>query len=95
MAEYEVAPPVVKQQVSRDEVNDASGLLEQFLTSRFSDSQTALEFTEQEAYHALKGYLVTEQKSRSVLLSLCHWRRLLMHRDDAHGMRFVVNQFEQ
>ena len=95
MAEYEVAPPIVKQQVSRDEVNDASGLLEQFLTSRFSDAQTALEFTEQEAYHALKGCLVTEQKSRSVLLSLCHWRRLLMHRDDVHGMRFVVNQFEQ
>ena len=95
MAEYEVAPLVVRQQVARDEVNEASSLLEQFLTSRFSDSHEALEFTEGEAHDALKDYLFTEKKCKSVLLSLCHWRRLLMHRDDVHGMRFVVNQFEQ
>jgi hypothetical protein len=94
MAEYEVAPLAVRQQVSRDEVNEAAVLLDHFLGASISEDQKPLEFTEAQAYEVLRDYLDTAQKTKSVLLSLCHWRRLLMYRDSIHGMSFVVNHFE-
>jgi hypothetical protein len=96
MAEYDRAPRVVQMQVRRDEANDALDALEDFLTSNLQqNNQTDLEFSEKEGYQVLGKLLGAEQKSKSVLMSLCHWRRLLMFRDHTHGMVFAVNQFEQ
>jgi hypothetical protein len=95
MAEYEVAPQAVRQQVSRDEVNEAAEVLDHFLRASLLEDKKPVEFTEAQAYEVLGDYLDTAQKNKSVLLSLCHWRRLLMYRDSIHGMSFVVNQFEK
>ena len=92
MAEYDRAPQVVKMQVTRDEVNIATSLLEKYLTKR---SAISLQFTEHEAHKILVGTFRSDQKIKSVLLSLCHWRRLLMSRDEQNAMIFAVNQFEQ
>jgi hypothetical protein len=92
MAEYDLAPRVVQMQVNRDEANQVLDALEDFLTV---NNQTSLEFSQQQGYQVLSKVLKTEQKSKSVLMSLCHWRRLLMYRDKEHGMIFAVNQFEQ
>ena len=96
MAEYDKAPRVVQMQVRRDEANCALEALEDFLTARLHvNNETDLEFTEKQGYEVLQKLLESEQKSKSVLMSLCHWRRLLMFRDRTHGMVFRVNQFEQ
>lgn len=105
MAEYDRAPRVVKTQVTRDEANMALSMIETFLTTSIQNQSSAtLEFTEQQGYKILKRlYLLEngrsinnpEQKCKTVLMSLCHWRRLLLYRDAEHGMIFAVNQFEQ
>lgn len=93
MAEYEGAPEIVQNHVRRDEANKAIDMIEGFLTSSLqSDPSSSLEFDEMQGYEALGSSFPSLKKSKSVLMSLCHWRRLLMHRDD-YGMRFVVNQF--
>ena len=104
MAEYDRAPRVVKTQVTRDEANMALNMIESFLTTSLqSQSLATLEFTEQQGYKILKRLFLSddkrtvnsEQKCKTVLMSLCHWRRLLLFRDAEHGMIFAVNQFEQ
>lgn len=96
MAEYDRAPRVVQMQVNREETNKSLDALEDFLTSNLQESnQTGLEFSEKQGYQVLQKLLGTEQRCKSVLMSLCHWRRLLMYRDNTHGMVFAVNQFEQ
>jgi hypothetical protein len=95
MAEYDRAPRVVKMQVQRDEANDSLNAIEDFLTSNLQQNQISLEFTEKQGHEVLGDQTGTEQKTKSVLMSLCHWRRLLMFRDSVHGMVFAVNQFEQ
>jgi hypothetical protein len=70
--------------------------LEDFLTSNLQqNNQTGLEFSEKQGYQILGKLLGTEQKNKSVLMSLCHWRTLLMFRGHTHGMVFAVNRFEQ
>jgi hypothetical protein len=92
MAEYDIAPRIVQVQVRRDEANEAIDLLEEFLTSNLQlDPSSSLEFGEQQGYEILGKSYHTTKKCKSVLMSLCHFRRLLMYREDE--MRFVVNQF--
>jgi hypothetical protein len=95
MAEYEKAPNIVRMQVRRDEANDSLDALEDFLTAHIEENPATPAFTENQGYQVLRNVLSSDQKSKSVLMSLCHWRRLLMFRDQAHGMIFRVNQFEQ
>lgn len=94
MAEYNMAPKVVQMQVTREEANQSIDALTDILTPKYQTRQ-ALEFSAEEAYAALSNILDSELKSKSVLMSLCHWRRLLMYRDAGSGMVFAVNQFEQ
>jgi hypothetical protein len=92
MAEYDIAPRIVQVQVRRDEANEVIDLLEEFLTSNLQlDPSSSLEFGEQQGYEILGKSFETNKKCKSVLMSLCHFRRLLMYREDE--MRFVVNQF--
>ena len=94
MAEYDGAPRIVQTQVRRDEANKAIDMLEDFLSSNLQrDPSSALEFDELEGYEAIGSSFPTMKKSKSVLMSLCHWRRLLMYRDETRSMHFVVNQF--
>lgn len=92
MAEYDIAPRIVQVQVRRDEANQAIDLLEEYLTSNLQlDPSSTLDFGEEQGYEILGKSFQTNQKCKSVLMSLCHFRRLLMYREDE--MRFVVNQF--
>ena len=91
MAEYERAPNIVRMQVRRNEANDSLDALEEFLGEITKDSK----FTEKEGYFVLQRILGSNQRSKSVLMSLCHWRRLLMFRDETNGMIFRVNKFEK
>jgi hypothetical protein len=92
MAEYEGAPRVVSMQVTRDEVNAAASALEDYFLKApgFETTYEALELTEKQAYQVVGGE--SERKGKSILMSLCHWRRLLMYRDPQHGMVFAINQ---
>lgn len=91
LVEYEGAPRVVSMQVTRDEVNAAVSALEDyfFKTPDFETNE-ALEVTENQAYQVVGGE--SERKAKSILMSLCHWRRLLMYRNPQHGMVFAINQ---
>eukprot|EP00980_Cylindrotheca_fusiformis_P020314 scaffold7344_cov145-Cylindrotheca_fusiformis.AAC.12 len=92
MAEFDIAPRIVQVQVRRDEANEAIDLLEKYLTAHLQQgSSRSLEFSEQQGYRILGQSFQTKQKCKSLLMSLCHFRRLLMYREDE--MRFVVNQF--
>ncbi|CAJ1945654.1 unnamed protein product [Cylindrotheca closterium] len=92
MAEYDVAPRIVQVQVRRDEANKAIDLLEDFFTTHLQGNPTsALEFGEQQGYGILGNSFNTAHKCKSILMSLCHFRRLLMHRDEE--MHFTINQF--
>jgi hypothetical protein len=93
MAEYDGAPRVVRMQVAHDEANKAVGALQDFL-GKLAPDQNSLSFTEQQAYEVLGECFSTDRKSKSVLMSLCHFRRLLMHRDERQVRLFSVNQFE-
>ena len=91
VAEYEGAPRVVSMQVTRDEVNAAASALEDyFFKAPDFETNEALELIEKQAYQVVGGE--SERKAKSILMSLCHWRRLLMYRDPQHGMVFAINQ---
>jgi len=67
--EYNFAPKVVQMQVGLSEVNTAAEIL-----SHWTVPQERV--TESNAYSLLP---FPESKSKSILLSLCHWRRMMMH----------------
>lgn len=96
MAEYNSAPRVVQMQVSREEANQAIDILVDYLQFKGTNQR---EFAEEEGYRALSNLLATETKRKSVLISLCHWKRLLMHRrGDSNGHHttvFEVNSFQE
>lgn len=70
--EYKNAARAVQMQVSADEVNVSIRLLNSLLGE--SDK---MRFTEDEACAQLQQQF-TLQKSKSLLMSLCHWRRILV-----------------
>jgi hypothetical protein len=74
--EYKVAPRVVQMQVSLSEVNTAAEILSQWTVPKER-------VTESCAYELLP---FPEKKSKSILMSLCHWRRMMMHLE-ANGER--------
>lgn len=89
-----MAPQVIKMQVSHAEVNTVLDTLESFLTHA-KNPHDKLEFSEAEAFQILENSVPSDTKAKTILTSLCHWRRLLMHRDENEGMLFAVNQFSE
>ena len=89
--EFNSAPRIVRAHVDRDQANNAMHAIQEYC----SDSMTqfhSLEFSEKEGHAMLKclgGY--SEQKSKSILISLCHWRRVKMKKDPNGGMMFAVH----
>lgn len=90
MAEYDSAPRVVQMNVSRDEANTTIAILNDYL-----EICRQRKFSEQEGRRALSTVFESEQQSKSVLLSLCHWKRLMMYRQEDNTTMFAVNSFEQ
>jgi hypothetical protein len=89
MAEYDSAPRVVQMNVSRDEANTTIAILNDYL-----EVNRQHKFSEQEGRRALSTAFESEQQSKSVLLSLCHWKRLMMYRQEDSTTMFAVNSFE-
>jgi hypothetical protein len=90
ITEYNSAPRVVHMHVSLDEANQTIAVLDSYLSSKKQHG-----FTEQEASGALSTLFESEQKCRSVLLSLCHWKRLTVNRQEDGKTRYAVNWLEQ
>eukprot|EP00536_Pseudo-nitzschia_multiseries_P009529 jgi/Psemu1/297288/fgenesh1_pm.267_\ len=86
-SEFEAAPRIVRTHVDRDQANHALDTIQKFCSDSMADIQS-FEFTEKAGCNILG---LSEQKSKSVLISLCHWRRLKMKKDANNGMVFVVN----
>jgi hypothetical protein len=74
--EYHSAPSVVKMQVGFDEVNAAIGLLNVWFISN-KDSDVRLDVAT-----ASRILNMAPRKSKSLMMSLCHWRRMNMYSDE-------------
>jgi hypothetical protein len=88
--EFESAPRIVRTNVSRDRANKALLSIHRYC-SNSTASFNRLEFTEREGSDIL-GF--SDQESKSVLISLCHWRRIMMKKDATQGLTFVINNRE-
>jgi hypothetical protein len=75
--EFEAAPRIVRTQVTLIELNNALELI--FL--RLSDRDPSFRFSEEEGHNLLKSLTASQQRSKSILISLCHFQRLIMKRD--------------
>jgi len=76
--EYEAAPGVVKMQVSVEEVNQAADILNVwFQNEELIDSALRKTIEEDDAYQILENKF-ERNKSRSILLALCHFQRITM-----------------
>lgn len=86
-AELAQALPVVKTQGSLDEVNGAINALNgaAFLTKDIS--RYPVIFTDVEAYKILRNFGFKRRRCKAMLMSLCHFRRLVMRQnaDDPDG----------
>ena len=85
--EFESAPRIVRTTVSRARANEALHAIHKYCSESMAQIKY-LEFTEEEG-RIIVGF--SEQESKSILISLCHWRRLIMKKDATRGMLFVVN----
>lgn len=100
--EYEAAPRVVKKQVNIQDVNAASRALDEWFQEHFkqvaSEKPVTPDIMESDAYGVLRSLCNDdERKCKGLLMSLCHWRRLMMRIDhpSADGIgskRFLVCQ---
>jgi hypothetical protein len=83
LTEYDNGPRVVKMQVSFDVLNDATAALNDSLCQRLGARAKQLEHSE--ANQILQPLGISERKSRSILMTLCHFRRLMMKRHSVSG----------
>jgi hypothetical protein len=90
-AEFEAAPRIVRTQVTTSEANLALDLIQDYCWSDSSGQYYSLEFSEKEGHSMLERLTGTERRSKSILISLCHWQRLSMKRDADQEIRFAVN----
>ena len=89
--EYAKAPRIVKSQVTLDEVGATVTALNAWLASRdhVSDPQQPAEMTEEQAY-GLLGDMFNRRKAKTLFMSLCHWKRLLLRGSSDDGVTFQV-----
>lgn len=90
--EYERAPKVVRMQITRDEVNVGIAALNMWLSNCETSGRREIvgdRVKEQVALGVLQK-LFTERKSASVLMGLCHWRRIEMRRQDNGATRDII-----
>ena len=85
--EFESAPRIVRTSVSRDLANQALHAIHVHCSESMVQFD-CFEFTEEEGCDIV-GF--SKQETKSILISLCHWRRLMMKRDVTQGIIFNVN----
>ena len=91
--EYEEAPRVIKMQVSVSELNHTIQIINKWLSNQKGTIQ-GISLQEEMAYEILKDSF-EKPKSKSLLMSLVHFRRLVMQLSSlagGGGKRFVISQ---
>lgn len=87
--EYEAAPRVVRTQVQMNEANNAAFALNSHI-EKYDLTPDHVIMTEEECCRIIQQ---PARKTKSILMSLCHWRRLNMVKGDTSGkMCFAPNQ---
>lgn len=74
---YDAAPRIVKMQVSFEQVNEAAKLLNKWWTSENNVGNEKLRVTEKDA-NVILAQSFTVRKSKSILCSLCHWKKMMI-----------------
>jgi hypothetical protein len=83
--EYDAAPKVVKMQVSLVEVNNAATILNGWFATAEEERESGhIQIMEEEAYAVLAAQF-SMRKSKSLVMSLCHWRRMVMQKSSVVG----------
>ncbi len=75
--EYDGAPRVVKMQVSFEEVNHCIKLLNRWLIENGYSGR--VEISESDANIIIEHLFSEQRKRKFILLSLCHWKRIVLH----------------
>ena len=75
--EYCGAPRVVKMQVSFEEVNHSIKLLNGWLIENGYSGR--VEISESDANVIIENLFTEQRKRKFILLSLCHWKRIVLH----------------
>lgn len=89
--EYNDAPRLVQMQVSLEDVNASIQRINQAHESNLVSRQ----FTETRAKLLLQSLGFSQRKCKTILMSLCHWRRLVMKRLSEVGMMSSSDEAEQ
>jgi hypothetical protein len=83
LSEYDNGPRVVRMQVSFEILDGATAALNDTLCQRHGARAKQLDHSE--ANQILQPLGISERKSRSILMTLCHFRRLMMKRHSVSG----------
>lgn len=87
--EFQSAPRIVRTHVNLSQANNALHAIQRYCSETMTNFHS-LKFTEREGKNVLKEE--SYEKSKQILISLCHWGRLKMKKDsDSGGIIFVLN----
>jgi len=87
--EFQSAPRIVRTHVNLSQANNALYAIQRYCSETMTNFHS-LKFTEREGKNVLKEE--SYEKSKQILISLCHWGRLKMKKDaDSGGIIFAVN----
>ncbi|MGK3734705.1 MAG: hypothetical protein ACI90V_001543 [Bacillariaceae sp.] len=86
--EFQSAPRIVRTHVNLSQANSALFSLRKYCSDSMTEFQS-LQFTEREGKKILQEE--SYEKSKQILISLCHWGRLKMKKDADNGIVFAVN----
>ena len=83
--EYKEAPRIFQMQVSHDELNNAIAVLQ----NDYSSASKCV-WTRAQLHQRFAPFGFSQLKEKSVLMSLCHFQRLIMQRQDDDNVLFCV-----
>jgi hypothetical protein len=86
--EFQSAPRIVRTHVNLSQANSALFSLRKYCSDSMTEFQS-LQFTEREGKTILQEE--SYEKSKQILISLCHWGRLKMKKNADNGIVFAVN----
>jgi len=92
--EYEAAPRVVKMQVSMEEINQATDTFNDWLNKQDIGNKQSISLMESDANKVMEQ-IFDKRKGKSVLMSFCHFRRMVIQLSSTEtGKRFYIPFFE-
>ena len=86
--EFQSAPRIVRTHVNLSQANCALFSLRKYCSDSLTEFRS-LQFTEREGKNILQEE--SYEKSKQILISLCHWGRLRMKKNADNGIVFAVN----